>query len=152
MRLVVQRVSRASVTVDGEVVGSVERGLMVLVGVAEGDTEREAGLLATKLAGLRIFPDDAKPMNRSVVDVGGSALVVSQFTLIGDVRKGRRPSFTRSAAPCEAERLYEVFTRALRDAGVPCEQGRFAADMQVELVNDGPVTFVMSCEPGGVVQ
>ena len=138
-----QRVSSASVTVDGRVTGRCGRGLVVLVAVAPQDTEAQAAWLARKLAGLRIFPDDDGRMNRSITDVGGDALVVSQFTLYGDCRKGRRPSFVKSAGPELAEPLYERFCALLADAGVPNQQGVFAADMQVELVNDGPVTLVV---------
>ena len=151
MRIVVLRVTRASVTVDGSEIAAIGRGHVVLVGVEQGDTERESDLLAAKVAKLRVFPDDAKPMNRSVVDVSGEALVVSQFTLAGDVSGGNRPSFVRAAAPADAERLYERFAAELARCGVPVRTGRFAADMQVALVNDGPVTFVLTCGPGGVV-
>jgi D-aminoacyl-tRNA deacylase len=151
VRVVVQRVSRASVSVGGTEIAAIGRGHVVLVGVEQGGTERESGLLAAKIAKLRVFPDDAKPMNRSVVDVSGEALVVSQFTLVGDVSGGNRPSFVRAAAPADAERLYERFAAELARCGVPVRTGRFGADMQVALVNDGPVTFVLSCAPGGAV-
>ncbi len=151
MRIVVQRVTRASVSVEGNEIASIGRGHVVLVGVEQGDTERESDLLAAKVAKLRVFPDDSKPMNRSVTDVSGEALVVSQFTLVGDVSGGNRPSFVRAAAPAEAERLYERFAAELARSGVPVRTGRFAADMQVALVNDGPVTFVLTCAPGGAV-
>lgn len=156
MRAVVQRVTGASVTVraagEPEVVGAIDRGLVILLGVADGDTEREAELLAAKIARLRIFPDDHKPMNRSLLDIGAAALVVSQFTLIADVSRGNRPSFTKSAPPAIARALYEHFTSHLRTLGVPCETGRFAADMTVTLQNDGPVTFVLDCTPGEKVR
>lgn len=151
MRAVIQRVAEADVTVDGEIVGRVGRGLMILLGVEQGDTEREAQALATKIAKLRIFPDELKPMNADVRAIGGGALVVSQFTLAGDVRKGNRPSFARSAPPDAAYRLYERFVELLRAEGVPVETGVFAADMQVRLVNDGPVTFTLACVDGGPV-
>ena len=151
MRAVVQRVSAASVGVSGETVASIGRGLLVLLGVEEGDGEREATALATKIARLRIFPDERKPMNVSVRDVDGEALVVSQFTLVGDVSGGNRPSFIRAAAPEEAERLYRVFADAVRAQGVPTRTGKFAAHMDVSLVNDGPVTLVLSIRPGGSV-
>src|SRR5579883_1615189 len=143
MRAVVQRVSRAGVTVDGEVVGSVGRGLLVLLGVAPSDTEAGARWLADKVVGLRIFPDDEGKMNRDVSEAGGGVLVVSQFTLYGDFRKGRRPSFVGAAAPEVAEPLYEAFVAAVRARGVPAAAGRFGAMMQVELVNDGPVTLLV---------
>ena len=151
MRVVMQRVSGASVEVARETVASIGRGLLVLLGVETGDTEREASALAGKIARLRVFPDDAKPMNVSVSDIGGEVLVVSQFTLAGDVSGGNRPSFLRAAAPDEAERLYGVFVEAVRAEGVPTRTGKFAAHMEVSLVNDGPVTLVLSVRPGGSV-
>ncbi|HUR36434.1 MAG TPA: D-aminoacyl-tRNA deacylase [Terriglobales bacterium] len=146
MRAVIQRVTRASVTVDGEVVGQIGRGLLVLLGVATGDDEAAADYLADKTLGLRIFEDDAGKMNLSLADVGGEALVVSQFTLYGDVRKGKRPSFDRAARPEEANRLYEHFVQRIRAAGIQCATGKFQAMMDVELVNDGPVTILLDSE------
>ncbi|HZZ86259.1 MAG TPA: D-aminoacyl-tRNA deacylase [Anaeromyxobacteraceae bacterium] len=143
MRVVVQRVSRAEVRVAGEVVGRIERGLLVLLGVAAGDVEEDARFLADKLAALRIFEDDAGKMNRSVADVGGGLLVVSQFTLLGDARKGNRPGFSAAAPPDEANALYEKVCTLLRERGLAVAQGVFRADMQVELVNDGPVTILL---------
>jgi D-tyrosyl-tRNA(Tyr) deacylase len=143
MRAVVQRVSRAAVAVDGQVVGAVERGLLVLLGVAPTDTEAEARWLADKVVGLRIFPDAEGKMNRDVAEAGGGVLVVSQFTLYGDCRKGRRPSFVGAAPPEVAEPLYEAFVAAVRANGLPAATGRFGAMMQVELVNDGPVTLLV---------
>jgi len=143
MKAVIQRVGRASVTVEGEVVGAIDRGLLVLVGVADGDTDEAARALAGKIARLRIFGDEAGKMNRSVRDAGGGVLAVSQFTLLADTRKGNRPSFVGAAPPEEAERLYEVFCEALAAEDVPVEKGIFGAMMDVELVNDGPVTIVM---------
>jgi len=143
MRVVLQRVSRASVTVSGEEVAAIERGLLLLVGVGDGDEEAEARRMAGKCAEMRIFPDSEGRFNLSVTDVDGEALVVSQFTLLADVRRGRRPSFTGAAAPEVAEPLVEAFAGALRDAGVPAQTGRFGAKMQVELVNDGPVTIIL---------
>jgi len=143
MRTVIQRVSRASVTVEGNVTGSIDRGLLVLVGVGHGDTDETARTLAGKIARLRIFGDEAGKMNRSVRDVGGGVLAVSQFTLLADTRKGNRPSFIGAAPPEEAERLYEVFCEAMAAEDVPVEKGVFGAMMDVELVNDGPVTIVM---------
>ena len=142
----IQRVSRASVSVDGEVVASIGPGLLALVGVAEGDGEEEARRLARKCAEMRIFADGEGKFNLSLVDVGGEALVVSQFTLLADVRKGRRPSFVGAAAPEVAEPLVGSFAAALREAGVPTETGRFGAMMSVELVNDGPVTVVVDSD------
>jgi D-tyrosyl-tRNA(Tyr) deacylase len=146
MRAVIQRVSHASVEVDGGVVSSIDRGLLVLVGVAEGDTEAEAHRMAQKCAEMRIFSDEAGRFNLSLLDVGGAALVVSQFTLLADVRRGRRPSFVRAAAPEVAEPLVEVFAAALADAGIPVQTGRFGARMLVELVNEGPVTIVIDSD------
>jgi D-tyrosyl-tRNA(Tyr) deacylase len=143
MRAVVQRVSRARVTVGGEVTGAIERGLVVLLGVGKNDVPADADYLADKTAGLRIFPDSEDRMNRSVVEVGGGALVVSQFTLYGDCRKGRRPSFDQAAAPETARELYEQYVKALRARGVPVSTGVFQTMMQVELVNDGPVTLLL---------
>jgi D-aminoacyl-tRNA deacylase len=143
VRAVVQRVTKASVSIEGEVVGVIETGLVVLLGVKPGDDERAIDFLAEKIANLRIFPDDDGRMNRSVLDTGGAALVVSQFTLYGDCRKGRRPSFIDAAPPEIAEPLYERFVARLRGYGLKVETGRFAADMKVELVNDGPVTLIV---------
>ena len=143
MRAVIQRVLRAKVTVAGEVVGEIGSGWLVLLGVAPADTAKQVEWLAEKVANLRAFNDADGKMNLSVQDVGGSVLVVSQFTLYGDCLKGRRPSFIGAAPPAVAEPLYEAFVTALKMLGVPVATGRFAADMQVELVNDGPVTFVL---------
>ena len=143
MRVVIQRVSEASVTVDQQTVGAIGQGLMVLLGVAQGDTSQEAKALAEKTAGLRIFEDDAGKMNRSVEEIGGSLLVVSQFTLLGDCRKGRRPGFTDAAPPELADQLYEEYVAALRSRGVNVATGVFRAEMQVALVNDGPVTMLL---------
>jgi D-tyrosyl-tRNA(Tyr) deacylase len=150
VRAVVQRVTRARVRVGGETVGEIGPGLLVLVGAAADDGDADAGALADKLAGLRVFPDDEGRMNRSVVEAGGSVLVVSQFTLLGDLRRGRRPSFTEAAPPESAEPLVDAVTEHLRKAGVPCATGRFRAHMEVELVNDGPVTLVMEVSGGRV--
>src|SRR5712671_2472934 len=146
MRAVVQRVSRASVTVSSEVVGQIDRGLLVLLGVTHADTEAAADYLAEKIAGLRIFEDDAGKMNLSVTDVDGAILAVSQFTLYGDVRKGKRPSFDDAARPEQARKLYEYFVERTRALGLRCETGRFQEMMQVELVNDGPVTILLDSE------
>jgi len=143
MRAVLQRVSRAEVRIAGQVVGAVGRGLLVLLGVAPADGADAAAWLADKVVGLRIFADDAGKMNRSVAEVGGGVLVVSQFTLYGDCRKGRRPSFLGAAGPETAIPLYEKFLDAVRAFGVPVAAGVFGADMQVELVNDGPVTLIL---------
>ena len=145
MRACVQRVSRAKVTLTetGEVTGEIGNGILVLLGVREGDDEKDVAFLASKVAHLRIFEDDAGKMNFSLLDVGGEALVVSQFTLYGDCRKGRRPSFTEAARPEIAQRLYEQFVAALRELGVPVATGAFQQEMAVELVNSGPVTLLV---------
>lgn len=143
MRAVLQRVKRAKVAVGGEITGEIAAGWLVLLGVAPADTPKEVDWLAEKIANLRAFEDAAGKMNLSVQDIGGSVLVVSQFTLYGDCLKGRRPGFTGAAPPTIAEPLYESFAAALKLLGVPVATGRFGADMQVELVNDGPVTFVI---------
>ncbi len=143
MRVVCQRVSRAEVRVDGEVRGRIGAGLCVLVGVARGDGEEQAVRLAGKVARLRVFADDDGRFDRSLLDTGGGALVVSQFTLIADTAKGNRPSFSAAAAPDDAERLYERVVAELRALGVPVETGVFGASMDVELVNDGPVTLLI---------
>jgi D-tyrosyl-tRNA(Tyr) deacylase len=143
MRAVIQRVSQAKVTVDSEIVGEIGRGLLVLLGVATSDTESDADYMAEKLAGLRIFEDHEGKMNLSVADVHGAILAVSQFTLYGDVRKGRRPSFDAAARPEQAKKLYECFVEKIRAAGLQCETGRFQAEMKVELTNDGPVTILL---------
>ena len=143
MRLVVQRVARASVTVEGEITGKIGKGYMVLVGAEVGDTEADARLCADKLAGLRVFVDDEDKMNRSVLDVGGAILLVSQFTLLGDARHGRRPSFIAAARPEEAEPLLVTMKAMLEEKGLHVETGRFRAHMDVELVNDGPVTILI---------
>jgi D-tyrosyl-tRNA(Tyr) deacylase len=143
MRAVLQRVSGASVTVDGRPTGAIAGGLLVLLGVEEGDGPADRDYLVTKIREVRIFPDEQGRMNRSVADVGGSVLLVSQFTLLGDVRKGRRPSFDAAATPTEARLLYEDTVRALRETGLTVETGEFQAMMQVTLVNDGPVTILI---------
>ncbi|MCU1281617.1 MAG: D-tyrosyl-tRNA(Tyr) deacylase [bacterium] len=143
MRAVVQRVSRAEVRVGEEVTGRIGHGLLVLLGAGDDDVDADLAYMVDKIVGLRIFADDDGNMNRSVVDVGGALLVVSQFTLYGDVRKGRRPSFLKAMAPGPAEQTYEKFVAAARASGVPVETGRFRAMMQVELVNDGPVTLLI---------
>lgn len=143
MRAVVQRVSRSSVTVEGQVTGEIKKGLMVLLGVAEGDTEKDAEYIANKVAGLRIFEDSEDKMNLSVKDVGGDILAVSQFTLLGDVRKGKRPSFSDAARPDAANELYKKFISFLQQDGLHVEEGVFQTHMMVELVNDGPVTILL---------
>jgi len=143
MRAVIQRVTRASVTVAGERVGAIDEGLLVLVGVAKGDSDDEARALAEKVIGLRIFEDAAGKMNLDLRETGGALLAVSQFTLLGDVRKGRRPAFVEAEAPEAAERLFERFVQHCREAGVRTETGRFRTTMAVELVNDGPVTILL---------
>jgi len=143
MKAVLQRVSRAEVRIDGAVVGRIGEGYVVLLGIERGDGAAEADALAAKTAKLRIFRSATRPIDRNILDAGGSALVVSQFTLCGDVRKGNRPSFVSAAEPADAERLYERYCAALRGHGVPVETGRFGAMMEVELVNDGPVTIAL---------
>ncbi|HWC70894.1 MAG TPA: D-aminoacyl-tRNA deacylase [Actinomycetota bacterium] len=143
MRVVLQRVARASVSVDGEPVASIGPGYLALVGVGHGDDEADAHRLAEKVAALRVFPDEAGKMNLAVGDVGGEVLVVSQFTLYADVRKGRRPSWTEAADPAVADELVAAFADALEHADVPVGRGVFGAHMQVELVNDGPVTILL---------
>ena len=142
MRIVVQRVTRASVSIGGEMVSSIGKVLMVLIGVEVGDTEQDAINAADKMVGLRIFEDDAGKLNRSVQDVGGEILAVSQFTLLGDARHGKRPSFIAAARPEDADPLYERCVARVRESGVVCKTGVFRTDMQVELVNDGPVTIL----------
>ena len=143
MRAVVQRVSRASVQVDGELTGEIALGLMVLLGVGHEDTEADADYLADKVTGLRIFEDEAGKMNLSAAEVRGAVLAVSQFTLFGDVRRGKRPSFDAAARPERARELYEYFVERVRALGLRCETGRFQAMMEVELVNSGPVTILL---------
>ena len=150
MRAVVQRVSRARVAADGEVTGEIGPGLLVLVGAAAGDGPDDARALADKLAGLRIFADADRRMNRSVLEAGGEVLVVSQFTLLGDLRKGRRPSFAGAAAPEDAAPLVEAVVARLEEAGIRCATGRFGAMMEVDLINDGPVTLVIDVAGGRV--
>jgi D-aminoacyl-tRNA deacylase len=143
MRAVIQRVSRARVTVNGQISGEIGHGLLVLLAVGHDDTETDATYFAEKIAGLRIFEDENGKMNRSVQDVGGSVLAVSQFTLYGDVRRGKRPSFDDAAPPEQARHLYEFFVQRIRAAGLRCETGRFQEMMQVELLNEGPVTILL---------
>ncbi len=149
MKVLVQRVSRAEVRVEGSAVGRIGRGLLVFLGVEEGDAGPDADYFADKTAGLRIFPDDAGKMNRSVEEAGGAVLVVSQFTLAGSTRYGRRPSFSRAAAPELAEALYARFAERLAGRGIEVATGRFRAMMEVELVNDGPVTLLLDPPPEG---
>src|SRR5271154_4208828 len=143
MRAVVQRVSRARVTVGSEIVGEIGLGLLVLLGVGAGDTRADADYLAAKTIGLRIFEDASGKMNLSVAEVSGAVLVVSQFTLFGDARRGKRPSFDAAAPPEQARELYEYFVEKIRAAGLRCETGRFQETMRVELVNEGPVTILL---------
>ena len=148
MRACVQRVNRAKVTLSetGEVTGEIRHGILILLGVHEGDSERDVAFLASKVAGLRIFEDDAGKMNLGLLDVSGEALVVSQFTLYGDCRKGRRPGFTEAARPEIAQQRYEQFVTALREQGVPVATGAFQREMAVELVNSGPVTLLIDTD------
>ena len=143
MKAVIQRVTRAAVQVEGKIAGQIESGLLVLLGVAKGDGETDGRYLVEKIRTLRIFSDEQGKMNRSLADIGGSVLLVSQFTLLGRMTNGRRPSFDEAAPPDEARRLYEAVAIDLRAQGIPVETGVFAAHMQVELLNDGPVTFVL---------
>ena len=147
MRIVLQRVTSASVVVAGSTVGQIQQGVLALVGVGQGDTESEAAWLADKTVDLRIFSDAQGKMNRSLIDVAGAVLAVSQFTLLGDCQKGRRPAFTAAAPPDQAKRLYECYAGRVVQRGLQVERGIFAADMQVSLVNDGPVTFLLDRLP-----
>ncbi len=143
MRVVIQRVSRASVMVDGKVNGSIERGLLVFVGVGKEDTEKDVDFIADKIANLRIFEDESGKMNLSVKDISGGILLISQFTLFGDCRKGRRPDFTAAGPPGKANQLYEQAIAAVKEKGVPVETGIFAAHMDIDSINDGPVTIIL---------
>ena len=144
MIAVIQRCSRGKVTVSEKVVGEIDNGLVILLGVQKGDTEKDADFLVNKISDLRIFSDENDKMNLSIKDVHGSALIISQFTLCGDTKKGRRPSFIKAATPDDGNRLYEYFILEMKKGGVPIESGEFGAMMDVELVNDGPVTFVLN--------
>ncbi len=148
MKAILQRVTEASVAVDGRVLGKVQNGLMVLLGVAKGDQDSDARFVVDKIRGLRIFSDDHGKMNRSLTDVGGAVLMVSQFTLLGSTANGRRPSFDEAAPPDQAKQLYAQVAQGLREGGTRVEMGVFAAHMQVALVNDGPVTFVVDSRQG----
>ncbi len=143
MRAVVQRVTEAKVTVENKVVGEIEKGMAVLLGVEEGDGEKDADYLADKIAGLRIFDDEAGVMNLSALDIGGEILSISQFTLLADARKGKRPSYSKAARPEEARKLYESFNKRLEEKGLKVETGIFQAEMLVEIHNDGPVTILL---------
>ena len=143
MRAVIQRVAKSRVTVDGRTSGEIQRGLMILIGVEDGDTEKDAAYIASKTSGLRIFEDENDKMNLSVKDVDGDILAVSQFTLLGDVRKGKRPSFSSAARPEEADRLYQKVIEGLRQDGLHVEEGVFQAHMMVDILNDGPVTILL---------
>jgi D-tyrosyl-tRNA(Tyr) deacylase len=146
MRLVIQRVKESKVTVNGSTTGSIRSGLLVLIGISREDTRAEADYMVDKLLGLRIFPDDSGKMNRNIAESGGGLLLVSQFTLYGDCRKGRRPSFDRAAPPAMAQSLYEYFVESARKGTVPVETGIFQATMEVYLVNDGPVTILLDSD------
>ncbi len=147
MKVVLQRVSRAEVRVDGKRIGAIGRGLLLLVGIAKEDTEADIAFVAEKCVHLRIFEDKAGKMNRSVLDVNGGILAVSQFTLLGDTRKGRRPSFINAAEPAKGKTFYDLFVEKLRSYSVPVECGIFGAMMDVELINDGPVTLIVESKP-----
>jgi D-tyrosyl-tRNA(Tyr) deacylase len=146
VRLVIQRVKESKVTVSGSTTGAIRSGLLVLIGISREDTRAEADYMLDKLLGLRIFPDESGKMNRNIVEAGGALLLVSQFTLYGDCRKGRRPSFDRAAPPQQAQTLYEYFVDAARQSTVPVETGVFQAAMEVHLVNDGPVTILLDSD------
>jgi D-tyrosyl-tRNA(Tyr) deacylase len=146
MRALIQRVTRASVEVEGETIGAVGQGVLILICAMQGDTTAQADKLAAKISKLRIFKDDEGRMNRSLLDIGGSALIVSQFTLAADTKRGNRPGFSTAAPPAEGEALYEYFTKAVGDLGIPTANGRFGADMAVSLINDGPVTIWMDTD------
>ena len=149
MKALVQRVTEGSVSVDGQVIGAIGKGLVILFGAGRGDTEKDVIYLAEKCANLRIFEDEDGKMNRSLLDIGGEALVISQFTLYGDCRKGRRPGFSDAADPAEAERFYEQFLALIAQAGVKnVQHGKFGADMQVKIFNAGPVTFMLESRGG----
>ena len=152
MRALIQRVRKGSVSVDGQTLAHIGRGLVILLGVGQGDSEAEARWLAGKCAHLRVFADEQGKMNRSLLETQGEAIVVSQFTLYGDIRKGRRPSFVHAAAPELAEPLVDRFASMLREEGVPTQTGSFGAMMLVEIENDGPVTLMLEKEPGGSVE
>lgn len=143
MKLLIQRVKQASVAVNNQVVGQINQGLLIFIGIVKGDTKQQADYLARKASNLRIFEDNQGKMNLSVKDINGSALVISQFTLAGDCSQGNRPGFDNAARPQEAQPLYEYFSAQLRAEGIPVENGIFQADMQVNLINDGPVTFIL---------
>ena len=147
MKAILQRVSQASVTIGGQTVGQIQKGLVILLGIAQQDTWEQAKFLAEKTAHLRIFSDEQDKMNRSVLDIAGAVLVISNFTLCADCKKGRRPSFTKAMDPAQAEQLYEYYMQCLKDAGVlKIEAGRFGADMMVNISNDGPVTFILDTD------
>jgi len=148
MRAVIQRVTESSVTVDGEITGEIKTGLLVLLGVEKGDSDADLDYIFNKTVGLRIFEDDAEKMNLSVADIGGEVLVVSQFTLLGDVRRGKRPGFSAAADPPIAEQLYEQLVSRIRESGLTVATGRFGADMKVRLLNDGPVTILLDSRKG----
>jgi len=152
VKAVIQRVKKANVTVDGQVIGEIDHGLLVLLGVTEGDSEKDIETIVNKLINLRIFEDEEGKMNLSLLDVEGSILSVSQFTLYGDVRKGRRPSFSKAARPEEAEDLYDKFNEYLRGKGVEVETGQFGAMMDVSLINNGPVTFIIESIDGTLIE
>ncbi|MDD3668787.1 MAG: D-aminoacyl-tRNA deacylase [Alphaproteobacteria bacterium] len=143
MRVVLQRVTKSAVSVEGRVVGQIGRGFCLLLGVAPADTEEDVGRMVQKVVGLRVFEDENRKMNRSLQDIGGEALVISQFTLLADCNTGRRPSFTGAGSPENANQLYQLFVRKMAEAGIPTQTGIFAADMSVEIHNDGPATFIL---------
>lgn len=148
MRAVIQRVNESKVMVDGRIIGEIGKGLLVLLGIEKGDGEEDVRYMADKVAEMRIFEDNQGKMNLSVKEIGGSILAVSQFTLLGDLRKGRRPAFDKAAPPDEAKRLYESFVQGLKERGIPAEVGQFQAHMDVHLINDGPVTVILDSRKG----
>lgn len=151
MRLVVQRVKEASVTVENNIIGQIETGILVLVGLSEDDTKEDIDVLVQKMINLRIFEDESGKMNLSLKEINGSVLSVSQFTLYGDVRKGRRPNFTKAARPDKANELYEYFNEQIMNEGISIETGQFGAMMDVQLINDGPVTIILESKDGKII-
>lgn len=151
MKLVLQRVKEACVTVEGEIIGEIKNGFLILVGISEEDTREDVDVLVSKMINLRVFEDESNKMNLSLKDIGGSVLSVSQFTLYGDVRKGRRPNFTKAARPKKAEELYDYFNEQIIAQNIETKTGQFGAMMDVQLINDGPVTIILQSEDGKII-